>query len=82
MLTVSFFWHSTCIYIGNSFKPGERKMKAFVFLLLVMGSLSVFAETGEDRALTHDGVICQAEEGKTSVSASTEEAESSSADSL
>lgn len=39
-------------------------MKKLVLLLLVLGSLSVFASTGEDRASTGDGVICQAEEGK------------------
>lgn len=52
-------------------------MKTLVFVLLVLGTLSVFAETGEDRALTHDGVICQAEEGKVSVDTATEEALSS-----
>ena len=63
--------------MSNSFNPGERKMKTLVFVLLVLGTLSVFAETGEDRALTHDGVICQAEEGKVSVDTATEEALSS-----
>tara|TARA_Y100000768_G_scaffold388965_1_gene389379 strand:+ start:1561 stop:1809 length:249 start_codon:yes stop_codon:yes gene_type:complete len=62
-------WHALCIYISNSFNPGERKMKKLLLLLLVLGSLSVFAANGEDRVSVTEGVICQAEEGKPTTNA-------------
>ncbi len=44
-------------------------MKKLLLLLLVLGSLSVFAANGEDRVSVTEGVICQAEEGKPTTNA-------------
>lgn len=57
-------------------------MKTLVLFLLVLGSLSVFAATGEDRSSTGPGVMCQNELEMAVAGESSEEAVDGNAEEL